>query len=173
MSHRFRWTALACLVLAFVPLMPAMMSNEAPGAGPDVLSTLWGMWWFQQSLDGSRLSGWTDLANHPYGAWGTVLSPSSALSWVFLSPLGPGTRQYIGVLDSLADWPWPRFGWVELRACLPMGAGIAGVSVLVGRLLVFGLGEGSVVAITTLPIPLGLVGLMRLQREREGERTWK
>lgn len=172
MSHSLRWATLACLILAFVPLMPAMMSNEAPGAGPDVHSTLWGMWWFQQSWMGAAWSGWTDLANHPYGAWGTVLSPSSALVWALLDPIvGPARASTLVSWIQISGLALST-AWLGRTAGLsPMGAGIAGFSVLVGRLLMFGLGEGSVVAITTLPIPLGLVGLMRLQRERE--RGWK
>ena len=50
---------------------------------------------------GAAWSGWTDLANHPYSAWGTVLSPSSAPALGFVgSHCGPGTCQYVGVVDS-------------------------------------------------------------------------
>jgi hypothetical protein len=160
-----RWTVISCLLLAAFPLLAIVQTGDAPGAGPDVVSTLWGMWWFQQSWAGAAWSGWTDLVNHPHGAWGTVLSPSSAITWSLMEPvMGPGRASalvsclQVGGLALATAWLGRVAGLSEA------GVWVAALSVLVGRLLVFGLGEGSVVAIAALPIPIGLVALLKLYR---------
>jgi hypothetical protein len=174
-SHHFRLLLIACLTLSLAPLAPSLVSGEAPGSGPDVVSTLWGMWWFQQSWTGAAWSGWSDLVNHPNGAWGTVLSPSSAILWSLFEPmLGAGRASglvgwiQIGSLSLATAW------LARVAGASWLSSGLAGVAILVGRLLFFGLGEGSVVAISALPIPLGLVGLMRLQSVDApgGTRRW-
>ena len=60
-----------------IPLRDGLLYNHIVGAGPDVISTIWGMWWFQQEL--SILGGGSYLLNYPYGATGNILSPSSAI----------------------------------------------------------------------------------------------
>ena len=76
-------------MLAAWPLRDALLYNSLPGAGPDVVSSVWGMWWFGQSWMGEAWGGWTPLVNAPSGAIGSVLSPSSAiLDW---SPLAAGS----------------------------------------------------------------------------------
>ena len=85
------------LVLFLLPLWPlrtSLATGEIPGAGPDVLSTLWGMWWFGQEWLGAAWGGWTGLANggldsngRAFGAYGSVLSPLSATVWNVLEPI--------------------------------------------------------------------------------------
>ena len=68
------------------------------GAGPDVISTLWGMWWFQQEK--APLGGESFLFNYPYGGIGNILSPSSSLMWAVLEPiLGIGRAAAAAVPD--------------------------------------------------------------------------
>ena len=144
-------------LLAALPLRDAIVSGSIPGAGPDVVSTVWGMWWFGQSWL-EAWGGWSPLANAPNGVFGTVLSPTSAVLWNLFQGLGPGPATWIT-------------GWLTLvslcGACalLARRAGAktwmaAALVPLVGRHLLFGLGEGSIVAIAFLPLPLGLAAML-------------
>ena len=74
----------AILALSAWPLRDALLTNSVPGAGPDVVSTLWGMWWFSEVGLVDAMGSQTELVNFPYGASGSVLSPSSALLWSLL-----------------------------------------------------------------------------------------
>ena len=47
---------LLALLVAW-PLRRGFLWNYVDGAGPDVLSTLWGMWWFQQVGLGGMVGG--------------------------------------------------------------------------------------------------------------------
>ena len=64
-----------------IPFRDGFIHGEIVGAGPDVISTLWGMWWLQQEGVGAIFGTETTLVNFPYGATGIVLSPTSALMW--------------------------------------------------------------------------------------------
>ena len=75
------------LLLAVFPFRASLMSGQVFGAGPDVVSTLWGMWWFQETGISGIFGGETSLVNAPYGAIGSVLSPSSAIVWAIFEPL--------------------------------------------------------------------------------------
>ena len=167
--HRLLWPWLVGMVgLGVVlPLWPALVSGGVPGGGPDVVATLWGMWWFQQEGAAMPLGGETLLVNHPFGAHGVVLSPLTAGTWAVLEPLvGVGrasslvvagvvlaTAAAVGLLARTVGAGWT-------------GATIAAGSMLVGRYLLFGAGEGSVVAISNVPLPLGLAALAWLLRGR-------
>ena len=155
-------SALACLVL---PLLPALASGEVPGSGPDVVSTLWGVWWATQEPLLASFGGWTDLVNHPAGAIGALLSPSTTLSWALLEPLvGPGDAMSGAALLQVGGL---ALGTAFLARQVNLGwaaAAFASLAVLTGRYLPYGVGEGSVVAIAALPLPLGLGLLTRLGR---------
>ena len=85
-------------------------ASELIGAGPDVVSTVWGMWWFQKEF-AALSSTHSTLANYPNGVIGVVLAPSAALSWAWLEPI-VGEAQAIRLAVSskyggfLQGW-WP------------------------------------------------------------------
>ncbi len=153
------------------PLRQAVLSASVPGAGPDVVSTFWGMWWFQQEWASGAWSGWTGLVNHPHGAFGTVLSPSSAICWALLEPL-------VGAARAASVAAWLQLGGFALAVGWLAGVAGAGtwgrlgaaLGVFAGRYLIFGLGEGSIVAVAALPIPLGLGAIILTLH---GERPWR
>lgn len=158
MGHPRALIAAIVALLAAWPLRDALWTGDLPGAGPDVASTVWGMWWFGQSWLGEAWGGWTPLVNAPSGAIGSVLSPSSALLWWLFSPLGPGRA------TALCGWT-VLVGLSASCAWLAKRAGaqrymVAALVPLVGHHLLYGLGEGSVVAIAFLPLPLGLAALL-------------
>ena len=60
------------------------------GAGPDVVSSVWAMWWFQQEWSGGAWGAHSTVFNFPWGGQGAILSPISALMWSLLDwVLGP------------------------------------------------------------------------------------
>ena len=180
-ARNFWWLVL--LLLPLWPLRVSLVTGEIPGAGPDVLSTLWGMWWFGQEWLGAAWGGWTGLANggldvhgRAYGAYGSVLSPLSAVMWNLLEPM-------VGIGRSMALVGAFQLG--ALAACTGLlvrdlkgsraAALVAGLGVLGLRQSFFGLAEGSVVAVTALFVPLGIVCLRRsacLNRTEHSRRKW-
>lgn len=143
----------------------ALSSGDVAGAGPDVVVTLWAMWWF--TVEGARalVGGATDLVNHPYGAFGTVLAPLSNAIFAAVRPLAgvAWANNAVGLftLAGLASGTaWAArglgVGWVPTLA--------AGVAVLVARYPVYALGETSVVGITALPFVFGVGAWIRRWR---------
>ncbi len=158
----FLWALLA--FLSAVPLRDGLLFDAIVGAGPDVVSTLWGMWWFQQ--EGLLLGGESQLLNYPYGGVGNVLSPSSAILWAVLEP-----AVGVGRAAALAAW-LQVFGFCAGLGLLcrllvdeKWAYWLAAYSPLIGRYLFFGIGEGSLVAIAAIPLPLGLWGLFKAQQQ--------
>lgn len=159
--------AAALSLLSLWPLQDALWTNTIPGAGPDVVSTLWGNWWAQQVGLIAAMGSETTLVNHPYGAQGSVLSPSGAISWavgdVFL---GPARAAILSAWLTIAGFAL-GVAWLTAR-CGGGGWGalVAGLVVLSSRYLFFGVGEGSPVAVAALPIPLGMAGLLAAAQGR-------
>ncbi|MEC8425170.1 MAG: hypothetical protein VX000_15400 [Myxococcota bacterium] len=163
------WLLVMVLVGVAVPLGPAVVAAGVPGGGPDVVSTLWGMWWFQQAGAAMPLGGETTLVNHPFGAHGVVLSPSTAALWSVCEPwLGSGRSASLVVAAVLVALVAGVGMLARAAGVGPAGAAVAASALLVGRYLVFGAGEGSVVAIANVPLPLGLAALVWLARGRGG-----
>jgi hypothetical protein len=159
---RRSWPALVVLaLLACWPLRASLLHDTVPGAGPDVLSTLWGMWWFGQEWLGAAWGGWTDQANHPSGVWGAVLSPLSGVVYNLAEPLvgiGRGAA-VVGVVQAAGVAGATTL--LARRLGCSLGAGLAAGLVPLGmRYTWYGLGEGSVVAIAALFVPLGLIALL-------------
>jgi len=169
----------ALALLALWPARRALVADEILGAGPDVISTLWGMWWFSQEWLGAAWGGWSDLANHPYGAFGAVLSPTSAAVWSL-------THELLGIGRASALAGAAQVGGLAIATCWlahrlgvgALGSFAAGLVPLGLRITWYGLGEGSVVTIAGLFIPLGLIGLVGLSERSglgdagEGRRAW-
>ena len=108
-----RWVwVLIPLALSLLPFGNAIREGSMVGAGPDVISSVWAMWWFQQEGISALLGQQSELANYPNGVHGSVLSPSSALLWALLEPL-------FGVGRALALVVWLQLGafaWASGRA---------------------------------------------------------
>ena len=66
MKGDWAWLVLLAL-LAAVPFRDGFIHGEIVGAGPDVISTLWGMWWLQQ--EGARLLDWALLVSRVRSAY--------------------------------------------------------------------------------------------------------
>jgi hypothetical protein len=152
-----------------LPLGPAIRAGGVPGGGPDVVSTLWGMWWFQQVGAQLPLGGETTLVNFPSGAHGVVLSPMSAAGWALLEPLLGAAGAASVVVSAVVLGVVVGVGLLARAVGLgAAGAAAAAGAMLVGRYLMFGAGEGSVVAVSNVPVPLGLAALAWLLRGRGG-----
>lgn len=159
MKERYFWPLLA--LLCMIPLRDGLLYNHIVGAGPDVISTIWGMWWFQQEL--SILGGGSYLLNYPYGATGNILSPSSAILFALTEPiLGIGRSYTLCAWLQVFAFCAGLYLWLceVLKNQFP--AMIGSLVPVVGSYFFFGIGEGSLVAIAAIPLPLGLWGLWRI-----------
>ena len=131
------------------------------GAGPDVVSTLWGMWWFQYEGVGSLLGVESTVLNYPFGATGVVLAPSSAIVWALSDFLfGAG---YALLLASWLQVALLCYGCALLAHKVGGDWFFAALVPLVGTYLFFGIGEGSLVAIACAPLVFGLYSLMHVK----------
>ena len=152
-------------VLAVWPMREGLFSGRMVGAGPDVNTTLWTMWWFQQEWLDAAWGGHSALFNFPLGGRGAILSPITATTWALLEPLiGPAsagawtTWSQVALFGAAMVWLAREVGlswaasYVVLMACFCQ------------RYLLYAPGETSVVGITALPIPIGLIALMRIRR---------
>jgi hypothetical protein len=167
MSPRQKRSLLIVLpfVLAAWPLRGGLFTGEMVGAGPDVNTTLWTMWWFQQEWMDAAWGGHSLLFNFPLGGSGAILSPMTASTWAILEPLiGP---------NAAGSWTtWSQialFGaamvWLAREIGLSWGASyVALMAVFCQRYLIYAPGETSVVGITALPIPIGLIALLHLRK---------
>ena len=68
-------------ILAAWPMRQGLFSGQMVGAGPDVTTTLWTMWWYQQEWTGAAWGGNSYLFNFPFGGTGAILSPITASTW--------------------------------------------------------------------------------------------
>lgn len=163
--------AAVAVLLSLWPSRAALLAGEIPGAGPDVVSTTWGMWWFSQTLGGAAWGEATDLVNVPYGAYGSVLAPVTAAVWALADLLvGVVGATQLVIVGQIA-LTGLGCAWLAARAGAgPAGALAALVAALAARFWVFGSGEGSLVAVAVLPVILGL-GLS-LGAARDGKRAW-
>lgn len=149
--------ALALAALTAIPFRASISEGALPGAGADVLSTVWGMWWFQQEWANAAWGGWTEIANYPKGSFGAVLGISGAITWALAEPiLGiVGACLLVNVTQLAGIGLGTAYLARRLGVSVP-GAMFAGFAVFVSRYLFFDAGEGSIVAVAALPIPLGL-----------------
>ena len=148
---------------AAVPLRYGILDGVVLGAGPDVVSTLWGMWWLQQEGLLAILGAESTFANYPNGVTGSVLSPTSGIIWALLEPL-------FGTGRALAIVLWIQLGaFAHACAWLASECGVerpmnywAGLIALSARYLYFGVGEASIVAVVAVSIPIGIVATIRI-----------
>ncbi len=158
-------------LLAAVPLRAALLRGEIAGAGPDVVTTLWTMWWFQQEWTGPAWGGHSVLFNFPFGGSGAILSPITATTWALLEPLvGIGPAATLTALSQLIGFVGAVMLLAGATGLSRIGQLAAGLAALGHRYLFFAVGETSVVGITALPLVFGLIGLVRLL---SGELSWR
>ena len=153
--------------LAAIPFRDGFLQGQIVGAGPDVISTLWGMWWLQQEGLGAVFGAETTLVNFPYGATGIVLSPTSALMWAVLEPVcGAGLALAVTNWFQITGIAWSML-WLARVCDVPRPwHGVAGLSVLCARYLFFSTGEASIVAVVAMALPLGLACWMSAIKNR-------
>lgn len=159
--------------LSLLVMGPALVDGMAPGRGPDVVSTLWGMWWFQQALFEGGLSGETLLVNFPNGATGSVLSPTSAAYFAVSEPVvGVPWASAIASLAQICPLAM-SVAWLTLRlGGSPTASVVAALTLFAGRPLLYDLGEGSVVAIAAFYVPFGLAAMLVRMREGVSGAFW-
>ena len=160
------WLLLLAL-LAMIPFRDGFLRGEIVGSGPDVISTLWGMWWLQQEGLGAVFGTETVLVNFPYGATGIVLSPTSALMWGVLEPIcGVGLALALVNWSQIVGISWGMV-WLARVCDIPRPWHVvAGLSVLCARYLFFSTGEASIVAIVAMALPLGLACWVQAWKEK-------
>ena len=89
MTNRPIWILIP-LALAILPFSTPLRTGALAGAGPDVINTVWAMWWFQQEWSGAAWGGHSTYFNFPFGGTGAILSPLSAVIWsLFDGIVGP------------------------------------------------------------------------------------
>ena len=148
-------------LLSWFPFISHILSGEIVGSGPDVVSTLWGMWWFQYEGVSSLFGAHSTVLNYPFGATGVVLAPSSAIIWSISDYfLGTGYALLIAAWLQVALLCW---GCALLANKIGGDWFFAAIAPLVGTYLFFGIGEGSLVAIACAPLVFGLYSLIRQQ----------
>ncbi len=176
-SSPLRWVILATVVitgLAAIPLRAALLSGQIAGDGPDVVTTLWVMWWMSaEGLLGSVWGGHSDLFNYPFGGHGAALSPLTAMTWMALRPLvGEAAAATLTDLVHIALIGL-GIAWLARETGLSRPAALfAGVASLAPRYLFYATGESSVVAISALPMIVGLIATVRLMRSRTRWLGW-
>ena len=142
-----------------------LFGGQMVGAGPDITTTLWTMWWYQQEWTSAAWGGTSYLFNFPLGGTGAILSPITASTWGLLEPiLGPNQAGAFTSWSQIALFGMALM-WLAREIGLSWAAAyVALLACFCQRYLFFGTGETSIVGISALPIPLGLIGLIRLQK---------
>ena len=164
-TQAFIAVLLLTAALAAWPMRSGLFYGKMVGAGPDVATTLWTMWWFQAEWAGAAWGGESYLFNFPWGGSGAILSPITAVTWALSEPIiGPARA------GALTSWSqvW-LFGlslyWLAREVGLTRASSsIVILATFTQRYLFFGVGETSVVGITALPIVIGLVALIKLSK---------
>lgn len=151
------------LLLLLIPFRDALRTGEAAGAGPDVVTTLWTMWWFQQEWTGPAWGGHSVLFNFPFGGDGAILSPITAVTWALAEPLmGPAAATTFTDLTQLGAFTAAVMLLGRAVGLSRLGVLVAGLAVIAQRYPIYAIGETSVVGITALPVPVGLLAMLRI-----------
>lgn len=170
LQDRWIWLTIP-LILALLPFSIPLQKSEIAGAGPDVISTIWAMWWFQQEWSSAAWGGASQLFNFPFGGSGAILSPISAVIWALLDGI-LGVAGATTFTDILTLWLMMgsmmmlgrRFG-LSLLACSAMS-----ILMVLPRYPIFTLGETGVVGVAILPILWGLFCLVSIWQGRDGKK---
>lgn len=164
-----RWWQYVGIILIFViSVVPLWRgpADEIIGSGPDVVSTLWGMWWFQNSNAGIFSTTQSTLANHPEGVVGVVLAPSAAIIWSIVEPF-VGKPSALRWVASFQVWGLVA-GVMAISHRLSQNFWsvlLSGLSLCVGRYLYFSIGEASLVAVAAVPLIWGLFLMLRIEEK--------
>ena len=164
LSERWIWITIP-LILVLLPFSIPLQKTEIAGAGPDVISTIWAMWWFQQEWSGAAWGGESQLFNFPFGGAGAILSPISAVLWSLLD-FCFGAARATTYTDIILLWltmgsimlVGRRLG-LSLLACSAMS-----ILLVLPRYPIFTLGETGVVGVAVLPVLWGLYCLVSIDK---------
>jgi hypothetical protein len=163
------WAVLFLVGFAVFPLLQEY-SNGILGAGPDVVSTLWGMWWFQEESAAFFGSTVSTLANYPNGVVGVVLSPSSAIVWAITEPwFGVDGALLLVVLANLFGFMSGVWAILSHQTDSFFGACLGTMSLLVGCHIYYSIGEASIISIAVTPLVWGLYFVLKSE---SGEWYW-
>lgn len=166
---RWLWVLLP-FALSLLPFGNALREGGASfaGTGPDVVSSVWAMWWFQHEWFSGAWGAESILFNFPWGGQGAILSPCSAVVWsVFDWIMGPA------IATTLTTWGMlvaTMLGMAYLGSTLRLNRvalGAMAMMVLVPRYIVFTLGETGVVGVAMLPMILGLALVLQLEQKND------
>jgi len=171
LTDRWLWILLPP-TLALLPFGNAIREGELAGSGPDVISSVWAMWWFQQEWFSGAWGVPSTVFNFPWGGQGAILSPLSALCWSLLDVgFGPA-------------WATTICNWVVLTISMlslmflgkqlglnKLALGAMGLVCVVSRYMVFTLGETGTVGVACLPLIWGLTAYYN-NIERQSNALW-
>ena len=152
--------------LTLLPFGNAIREGSMVGAGPDVISSVWAMWWFQQEWSSGAWGAHSTLFNFPWGGQGAILSPMSAVVWsVFDILLGPAWATTVTTWLMMVG---TMLGMVYLGQSFRLNKVALGAMMLMcllPRYIIFTLGETGVVGVAMIPLLIGLSLIVRLEEK--------
>ena len=156
LEERWLWVLLPT-VLSIIPFAEPIREGSLAGAGPDVVSSVWAMWWYQQSSWYSVMGGESTLFNYPWGGSGMILSPLCAQTWsIFDRLVGSAWATTLTDLLLLNSMMWATVWLGRILSCTRLICGVMAMCWLLPRYVVFTLGETGVVGVAALPMIIGL-----------------
>ena len=169
---RWLWVLLP-FALSILPFGNAIREagTSFAGTGPDVVSSVWAMWWFQHEWLSGAWGAKSILFNFPWGGQGAILSPCSAAVWAVLDWIvGPALATTLTTWGMLAA---TMLGMIYLGITLRLNRvalGAMAMMVLAPRYIVFTLGETGVVGVAMLPMIVGLALVLQLEKQSDWTR---
>ena len=155
-DERWFWIFLPT-VLSIIPFAEPIRDGSLAGAGPDVVSSVWAMWWYQQSSWSSIVGGESTLFNYPWGGSGMILSPLCAQVWSMLDRIvGSAWATTLTDLLLLNSMMWTTVWLGRILSCTRLICGVMAMCWLLPRYIIFTLGETGVVGVAALPMIFGL-----------------
>ena len=171
LTDRWLWILLPP-TLALLPFGNAIREGELAGSGPDVISSVWAMWWFQQEWFSGAWGVPSTVFNFPWGGQGAILSPLSALCWSLLDVgFGPAWA------TTICNWVVLTISMLSLMflgkqlGLKKLALGAMGLVCVVSRYMVFTLGETGTVGVACLPLIWGLTAYYN-NIERQSNALW-
>ena len=165
LQSRWIWICIP-IALSILPFGNAIREGSMVGAGPDVVSSVWAMWWFQQEWNSGAWGAHSTFFNFPWGGQGAILSPLSAVLWSMLDGvLGPAWATTVTTWLTLVS---TMLGVVYLGNAFRfnrIALGAMSLMCVLPRYIIFTLGETGVVGVAMLPLLLGLGLVVQLERQ--------
>ena len=168
-----RWVwILIPIALSLLPFGNAIREGSMVGTGPDVISSVWAMWWFQQEWSSGAWGAHSTIFNFPWGGQGAILSPMSAIVWsIFDGIFGPAwattVTTWLMLVGTMSGMLFLGQSFQLNRVAL----GAMMLMCLLPRYIIFTLGETGVVGVAMIPLLIGLSMIVRLER-KDRLRSW-